>query len=218
VGATIEKVKPGGRRSRLEIIDAALAKDEAALDAARVRFVELAEAEDEAVRESKRADPAASPYALRSPAQQIPDERARLERTMDGLERGILALKSERVAASAEQAARELGERTKEASRLTERERELRRDAAAAFAALVERWNALADLLSQRSALVSRVAGEQLVERLGVFDRAARERWDETAAFVVEPVPVDLKGFLGEALASTTGARAPTRTPKVSPT
>jgi hypothetical protein len=82
-----------------------------------------------------------------------------------------------------------LAERTNAAKRLAERERDLRREAGEAFAELVTRWNALADLLSERSVLVSGVALEQLVERVGIFDREARERWQEAAAFVVEPVP-----------------------------
>jgi hypothetical protein len=77
MSSTMTKTKPGARRSRLEIFDDALAKDEAALEAARSKFVELAAAEDAAVAEAKRADPAASPYTLRSPAQQIRDERAK---------------------------------------------------------------------------------------------------------------------------------------------
>jgi hypothetical protein len=205
MSATLEKAKPA-RRSRLEIVDEALAKDEAALEAARAKFVELAAAEDAAVAEAKHADPAASPYTLRSPAQLIRDEREKLDRTIAGLERGIVALKSERVAASAEQAARELSERTKEARRLADRERELRREAGEVFAALVERWNLLADCLGERSALVSSVALEQLIERVGIFDREARERWQEAAAFVVEPVPTTLAALLDEAFTATMGA------------
>jgi hypothetical protein len=51
------------------------------------------------------------------------------------------------------------------------------------------------------------VVRDQLIERVGIFDREARQRWDEAAAFTVEPVPVDLRSFIDEALASTTGER-----------
>jgi hypothetical protein len=133
--------------------------------------------------------------------------REQLDRAIAGLEKGIVALKSERVAASAEQATRELSERTKEARRQAERERELRREAAAAFAELVGYWNALAELLSERSTLAAQVAGERLLERGRIFDRTARERWEAAARFVVEPVPVDLRGFLAELLEASTGER-----------
>jgi hypothetical protein len=206
MSATAQKPRVG-KRSRLEIVEAALAKDEQALEEARARFVELAAAEDDAVRESKRANPEASPYALRSPAQQIRAEREQLDKTISGLERGIVALKAECVAASAEHAARELGERTKQARRLAERERELRREAAAAFAELVTNWNALADLLSERSSLAAQVAGEQLVERVGIFDRDAIASWEAVAGYIVVPVPVELSSFLDELLEASTGER-----------
>jgi hypothetical protein len=99
-----------------------------------------------------------------------------------------------------------LAERTNAAKRLAERERDLRREAGEAFAELVTRWNALADLLSERSVLVSGVALEQLVERVGIFDREARERWQEAAAFVVEPVPATLAALIDEAFTATLGA------------
>jgi hypothetical protein len=200
---TLEKAKPA-RRSRLEIVDEALAADETALQAARAKFVELAAAEDAAVQEAKHADPGASPYGLRSPAQLIRDEREKLERSISGLERGITALKSERAAAASEQASRELGEHVKHARRLAGRERELRQAAGEAFSELVTRWNALADVLSERSALAVEVARADLVKRV---DRAAAEAWEEAAAFVVQPVPIDFRAFFNEALAATTGER-----------
>jgi DNA repair exonuclease SbcCD ATPase subunit len=201
------KPEPATRRARLEIVTDALERDEQALAAARTRFVELAAAEDQAVREAKRANPEANAYALRSPAQQIREERAKLEKTLDGLERGIAALQSERVAAAAEQAARELAERTKEAKRLADRERELRREAAESFAALVTRWNALAEVLTERSSLVSEVALAELVQQVGIFDRQTVERWQEASGFTVEPVPVDLRSFIDEALEAALGER-----------
>jgi hypothetical protein len=71
----------------------------------------------------------------------------------------------------------------------------------------VTNWNALADLLSERSSLAVQVAGEQLLQRVGIFDREARQRWEAAAPFVVEPVPVDLRGFLDELLDASTGER-----------
>jgi hypothetical protein len=207
MSATAEKVKPAAKRSRLEIVDDALAKDEAELGAARARFVELAAAEDDAVRESKRANPTASPYTLRSPAQLIRDEREKLERTISGLEKGLLALQAERAAASSEQAAQELSERTKQAKEQGARERELRREAAAAFAGLVERWNALAECLSERSALAGEVAQAELLKRVGLFDRPAAAAWEEASRLTVEPVPTSFAAFLEEAIEATTGAR-----------
>jgi hypothetical protein len=197
----------GARRSRLAIVDAALASDEEALKAARRKLVELAAAEDEAVRESKRKDPTASPYALRSRAQLLRDEREKLSRSLDGMERGLEALKSERVEAAAEQAARELRERADEARDLQAKEREARIAAAKAFATFVERWNALAEVLSRKSELVATVDRKQLVAQVGIFDRDAVKTWGRVAGFLVEPVPVDLEGFLAEALATTTGER-----------
>ncbi|MFL5934983.1 MAG: hypothetical protein ACJ75Q_00550 [Gaiellaceae bacterium] len=206
MSATIEKVV-GARRSRLAIVDEALAADEEALERARARFVQLAADEEAAVRESKRKDPGASPYALRAPAQLLRDEREKLERTISGLERGIEALKSERVEAAAEQAARELRERAEEARDLTAREREARIAAAKAFKTFVERWNGLVDVLSRKSELVATVGREQLVAQVGIFDRDAVETWKQVAGFLVEPVPVDLEGFLDEAIEATTGER-----------
>lgn len=54
----------------------------------------------------------------------------------------------------------------------------MRLNPAAVFASLVERWNELADLLSERSALVASVGSDQLIERVGIFDREARTHWD----------------------------------------
>src|SRR4051812_5555973 len=114
MATTVEKVTDA-RRSRLAIVDGAIEQDEHALADARQKFVELAAAEDHAVFEAKKKNPTASPYGLRSPAQLIRDEREKLERTIEGLEKGLIALQSERAPAAAEQAARELAELTDDA-------------------------------------------------------------------------------------------------------
>jgi hypothetical protein len=206
MSATIEKVV-GARRSRLATIDAAIEQDEQALEAARRKFVELAEAEDAAVFESKRKNPTASPYALREPAQLIRDEREKLERTILALEKGLVALQSERVAAAGEQAGRELGERTDEARSLTRREREKRMAAAKAFAALVDHWNDLAEILTARSALLAQVAGERLVEGVGIFDHETIAAWEAVAGYIVEPVPTSFRVFIDELLEAALGER-----------
>src|SRR5512132_4366963 len=92
MSTTAEKSRPAARRSRLELIDAGIAKDEATLEAARARFVELAASEEAAVREAKRANPTASPYSLGSPAQQARTEAEMLDRTIAGLEKGTARL------------------------------------------------------------------------------------------------------------------------------
>jgi hypothetical protein len=206
MAATIEKVVGAGR-SRLAKIDEGIAADEAKVEAARRKLVELAAAEDAAVAEVKRKDPLANPYKLREPAQELRAEREKLERSLDGLEKGLAVLKSDRVAAAAEQAARELAERTAEARDLVQRWREARLAAGKAFAALVERWNALAEVLERKSALVLTVAGEQLVDRVGVFNHEVLEKWAQVAGFAVTPVPVDLRGVLEEAIEASTGER-----------
>jgi hypothetical protein len=206
MSATIEKVV-GSRRSRLATIDAAIEADEQALDAGRSKLVELVAAEHEAVRESKRKDPTASPYALRAPAQLLREEREKLDRSLGGLERGLEALRSQRVAADGEQAARELKERAGEARDLKQRERELRISAAKAYAQLVARWNELASVLEDRSSLVATVGSEQLVHRVGIFDPEAVAMWESVAGFAVEPVPTTFAAFLDEAIEATTGER-----------
>jgi hypothetical protein len=202
---TMTKTKPGARRSRLEIVDDALAKDEAALETAVARVAELAGAEDAAVREAKHADPAKSAYTLGSPAQTARAEREKVERSIEGLQKQILALKAERDGAAAEAAAAELDERTSAAKKLAERELEARRKAADSFVRLVDDWGELAAVLSERSALAAGVG--DLVQRVSLFRREAREHWEEVAGFLVEPVPVDLRSFLVEALEATTGER-----------
>jgi hypothetical protein len=189
MSTTAEKSRPAARRSRLELIDAGIAKDEATLEAARARFVELAASEDAAVREAKRANPTASPYSLGSPAQQARTEAEMLDRTIAGLEKGLLALRAERDAAAAEAAAASLAERTKSAKALTERE--LRREAGAAFGALVAKWSALAECLEEQSVLAAGADG--LVRSVGLFDRAAVTAWQDAASFSVEPEPVDFE-------------------------
>lgn len=194
MSATAEKPKPAARRSRLELADAGIAKDEQALEAARAKFVELAAAEDQAVSETKKADPTANAYALRAPAQLIRDEREKLERTIVGLEKGLLALRAQRDGAAAEAASAKLEERTRAARKLRERELELRRQAAQQFASLVECWNLLAGCLSEQSALSA--GGADLVKAVGLFDRPAAAAWEKASGFAVEPVPVDLAAWL----------------------
>jgi hypothetical protein len=206
MSTTVEKVV-GARRSRLARIDQAIEKDEAALEAAQRKLVELAAAEDEAVRESKRKEPSESPYKLRSPAHLLRDEREKLDRTLSGLEKGLAALRAERVSADAEQAGRELAERTTEARNLRQKEREARMAAAKAFVALAERWNALADVLSQRSVVRTEVAREQLLHRVGLFDREAITNWEQVADYLVSPVPTTLVRFIDETIEAALGER-----------
>jgi hypothetical protein len=205
--SAIEKTKPGtGRRSRVEILEAAIEERRQKLAGSLREIADLAGREDQAAAESLRADPSKSAFAVRTPASELRRKRAELEKSVSNLEKELTLLGGELGAASAEAAAAVLAERTKAAKRLAERERELRREAGEAFAALVERWNLLADCLGERSALVSSVALEQLIERVGIFDREARERWQEAAAFVVEPVPATLGAFIDEAFTVTMGA------------
>jgi len=91
MSAPLRKPKPAARRSRLEIVDDAISSDEAALEAARAKFVELAAAEDAAVREAERANRSGSPYSLGSPAQQARIDVEKLDKTIAGLEKGLLA-------------------------------------------------------------------------------------------------------------------------------
>src|SRR5919197_4264022 len=132
-GATVEKIA-GARRSRLQRIDDGIAADEQKLQAARAKFVELAETEADAVREAKRKDPVGSPYTLNSAAQLARSEAAKLDTTISGLERGLKALREQRVEAVGEQATRELRERTDEARDLLQKERDARLAAGKAFA------------------------------------------------------------------------------------
>lgn len=206
MAATIEKVV-GARRSRLAKIDEGIAADEAKVEEARRKLVELAAEEDAAVAAAKRKDPLANPYKLREPAQELRAEREKLERSLDGLEKGLAVLKSDRVAAAGEQAARELGERTAEGRDLVQKEKEARLAAARTFAELVERWGVLADVLTRKSALVAQVGGEQLVERVGIFDREAIAAWEAVSDYVVTPVPTTLAAFVDELLEASTGER-----------
>jgi hypothetical protein len=163
--------KAMGRRSRLARIDEGIDQREAKLAEAWREIVELAGREKEAAAEALRRDPSKSAYALRSPAHELKRKRLELEKGIGVLEQEIALLRSDRVAADSEQAARELGERTEEARDLVQREREARLAAGKAFAAFVACWNDLAEVLSKRSELLATVAGEQLLERIGIFDR-----------------------------------------------
>jgi hypothetical protein len=205
MSATIEKPR-AGKRSRVAALEAAIEDRRQKVAAALREIADLAGREDQAAAESLRADPARSAFAVRSPASELRRKRAELEKSVANFEKELTLLGGELGAASAEEAAQELMERAKRAKQLAERERTLRREAGEAFAALVERWNALADLLTERSALAVEVAGEQLIERVGIFDSEARERWQEAAAFVVEPVPATLAAFIDEAFTATMGA------------
>lgn len=206
MSATVEKIA-GARRSRLARIDDAIEKDEQTLEAARRKSVELAEAEDAAVFEAKRKDPGASPYKLGSPAQTARSEREKLATTIVGLEKGLVALKSDRAAAAGEQAARDLADCTVEARGLTQQEGEKRTAAGKAFSSFVDSWNDLAEVLNARSDLLGRVAGEGLVDAVGVFDRKTISAWEASAGYIVEPVPVSLRSFIEEMLEATTGDR-----------
>jgi len=206
MGATVAKAL--SRRSRLALVDEAISQREARLAEARREITELAGREDEAAAESLRADPLKSAFALRSPAQEARRKRVEFEKTAANLERELALLKSDRVAADAEQAGLELAERTDEARTLAAQERETRAACAKTFAQLVERWGALADVLERRSLLRSTVAGERLPSRVGVFDREAIAKWEEVAGYLVEPVPVDLRGLIEEFFESVLGPRA----------
>jgi hypothetical protein len=203
---TAEKPR-AGKRSRVEILEAAIEERRQKLAGSLREIADLAGREDQAAAESLRADPSKSAFAVRTPASELRRKRGELEKSVANLEKELTLLGGELGAASAEEAAQELRERAKRARQLAERERTLRREAGEAFGALIEHWNALADCLSERSALAVEVAGEQLIERVGLFDREARERWEEAAAFTVEPVPVDLRSFLDELLEASTGER-----------
>jgi hypothetical protein len=199
----LEKVK---RRPRLERIDAALADDEAKLAAAKAKIAELVTAEDEAVVEAKRRDPGANPYALREPAQVARAEREKLERSLDGVLKGIAALKAERVTAEREQAAARLSEYLDDGRDLLAKEREARLAAGKLFGQVADAWNALAPLLQRRSELRAKVAGERLLELVGADTEVAR-RWEQVADFAVEPVPVDFAAFVSELLEAALAER-----------
>ena len=194
--------------TRLEIVEAALAKDRAALEDGRRRFVELAEKEDAAVKESKAAEPGRSAYTVGSPAQTARAEREKLERTLDGLEKQVLALQAERDGAAAEEAARELDEASKEAERFRRQERQARRAFGEAFAALVEQADELLAVLSARDVLVGEVKAASLRERVGIFDRPALERFEHATVPLVDPRPRTFHDLIDEALAASTGPRA----------
>jgi hypothetical protein len=195
----LAKPKPPIRRPRLQVVDEALAADEAALEAAHEKISELTVAEQEAVRASKVKDPTASPYKLGSPAQTARAEREKLERSLAGIEAGIVALQSERETAAREQAARQLVDRIEVARDLQAREREARIAAGKVFAKLAERWGQLAATLTERSALVEQVRHERLLEAVGA-DTEAAARWEQVAGYVVEPVPTSFAAFVDELL------------------
>lgn len=206
--STLTKAKETvARRSRLEIVDEAISADEAKLATALRQSVELVEAEDAAVREAKRRDPSANPYGLRQPAQVARAEAEKVERTISGLERGLKALRADRVVAAAEQAARELAARTEEAKELVQQERAARLAAAETLSTLAAKWNVLADVLSKKSALVSAVAGEQLIERVGILDRKTTAAWEANAGYIVTPVATTFAAFVDELLEAATADR-----------
>jgi hypothetical protein len=171
------------RRSRLEIIQDALAADEQQLEEARARFVELAAAEDEAVRESKRKDPAASPYALRAPAQQIRVEIEKLERTIVGLEKGLDALREEHGLALDERAEKQLAAATVQARKITEEESEAIRAAGALLSSLTRHWNDRVRIQRERALLAERVRLAGLSGRPELV-----ESWEAAIAAPVESV------------------------------
>ena len=147
------------------------------------------------------------PLQLGSPAQTARAEREKLATTIVGLEKGLVALKSDRAAAAGEQAARDLADCTVEARGLTQQEGEKRTAAGKAFSSFVDSWNDLAEVLNARSDLLGRVAGEGLVDAVGVFDRKTISAWEASAGYIVEPVPVSLRSFIEEMLEATTGDR-----------
>lgn len=51
------------------------------------------------------------------------------------------------------------------------------------------------------------MGGEQLVERVGIFDREAIAAWEAVSDYVVTPVPMTLAAFVDELLEASTGER-----------
>jgi hypothetical protein len=201
---TLEKVKPA-RRSRLERIDAALVDDEAKLAAAKAKIAELQAAEDDAVVEAKRRDPSANPFALREPAQVARSEREKLERSLDGIAKGLAALKAERVIAAREEAARQLVDHIDEGRDLLAREREQRLAAGKLLTELAETWEVLRPILERRSELHRQVAADKLLDRLAGTE--AEHRWTQVGHFAIEPVPATFGAFVEELLEDALGDR-----------
>jgi hypothetical protein len=198
MSAVAEKIK-AVRSTRLERIDAAIAEDEGKLAATEARIAELVAAEDEGVAETKRKDPSANAYQLGSAAQTARSEREKAERSVEGLTKGLFALRAERVLAARQEAARRLAAAIEEGRDLLARERDVRLAAGKAFAELAERWNALADVLEKRSELHSRVRLEQLLETVG-SDTEVAARWETVGHYAVEPVPTSFATFVDELL------------------
>lgn len=159
------------------------------------------------MRESKRDDPAASPYRLRAPAQQIRAERAELERTISGLEKGIEALRVELEVLGVEQAAKKLAEATLQARKLTEEECEVVRAAGALISSMVPRWNDRVRLLHERSALAERVRVEGLASAVRASRADLVGAWEAASAFPLQPVPTTFAAFLDELIEAATAPR-----------
>ena len=205
--STLTKAKEAvTRRSRLEVVDEAIAADEAKLDAARRQFVELVEVEDEAVRQAKAKDALASPYKLGSPAQTARTDRDKLERSIEGLEKGLAALGAERVTAAREAASRQLVDRTEQARDLRASERSVRLAAGEVLAELAAQWEKLAPVLEQRSELLAQVRSAQLVDQVGA-DSEEAARWEAAAGYIVTPVPTTFAAFVDELLEAALAER-----------
>lgn len=158
MSATLEKTKAAiSRRSRLEIVDEALEQRRQKLASTRSEIAELEAAEEQAAAKSLRTDPLKSAFALRSPAQELRRKRTEAEKSVAHLEVEIGLLEAERVQAARERAEGLLAERTESGRELTQRERDARLAAGKVFAELAERWNALAEILGDRSELLAQV-------------------------------------------------------------
>jgi hypothetical protein len=197
MSAVAEKV--GLRRSRLEIVTEAIEQRQAKLAEAEREIDALAAREDDAAAESLRAEPLKSAFALKTPAHELGRRRQALQTTIANLEREIALLAPERVQAEREHLARRLASVVDEGRDLLAKEKEARAAAGKALSKLAEAWDRLAPILTERSELHARIVAERLIETVGAETEVAG-RWSTVGRFVVEPVAVDFRAFVGELL------------------
>jgi hypothetical protein len=187
-----EKSKPS-RFERLEAAVAARRQKRAELVAS---IDQLTVEEAGAVQAVVRDGAEGSAYKLGSPAQQLREKRHKLEATLAGLESELRVQEAELAPAQAEQPAAELKAATKRAASLNRREAERIKRAGERLAEMAEDWNAIAEILGERSQLISQVGLARLVER-AEFSYA-----EEVAAFHAagsvphQPVPTTFAAFL----------------------
>ncbi len=202
----------GQKRSRLEKFQAVLEQRQRKLDEARTELVDLAGKEQQAIAEALRKDPDKSAFARGEPGYEIRKKYRELEVTIAGLEKELLALQGETDAAAAEAAAAGLVAATKRAASLNRREAERVKRAGERLAELLEEWNAIAEVLGERSELIGQVVLAKLVDRAELFYAAEVAAFHEAASFPIEPVPTTFAAFV-ELLLEVAVERSPDEDP-----